>query len=92
MSASSHHLDHLPPAAAGLGYAVARPRVLAIAIVVGLTALGGLWLGLMQVQGPGALMALCRAQFGGGWSNAEFFVVLHGIPVILDFVSQPSIN
>lgn len=77
MRAADHHLDHLPPAAAGLGYALARPRASAIASILGLTLLGWLWLGMMNAQGPGALMALCRPQFGAGiWSGPEFWIVL----------------
>ncbi|MGI8524951.1 MAG: DUF2182 domain-containing protein [Pseudolabrys sp.] len=77
MSATDRRLDHLSAAAATLGYAVARPRSAAIASVVGLTALGWLWLGLMNAQGQSTLAALCRAQFGvGEWSGSQFVTVL----------------
>jgi predicted metal-binding membrane protein len=77
MSSTDHHLDHLAPGPAALGYALARPRTIAVASIVGLTVLGWLWLGLMNAQGSAALLTICRAQFGAGvWTGSEFFLVL----------------
>jgi predicted metal-binding membrane protein len=44
---ADHSLDHLPPAAARLGAAFARPKALAIACVIALAALGWLYLALV---------------------------------------------
>ena len=77
MSSAGHNLSHLSPAAAGLGHAVAQPRMVAIASIVGLAALGWLWLGLVAAQEPGWLSALCRPQQGAAaWNASEFAVVL----------------
>lgn len=53
-----HQLAHLPPAAARLGAAFARPKVLAIACVVALAALGWLYLALQIADMGGELGAL----------------------------------
>ena len=55
---ADHDLSHLPPAAARLGAAFARPKVLAIACVVALAALGWLYLALLIAHMGGALSAL----------------------------------
>jgi predicted metal-binding membrane protein len=70
-------LLHLSPAAARLGFAAARPRVVAIVIVIGLTASGWLWLGLVAGQGPAFIGALCRAQSDVAlWGATEFALLL----------------
>jgi len=63
-------LEHLPPAAARLGAAFARPKVLAIACVIALATLGWLYLALL-ITGmgtpdliPRAIQALCSPTFG----------------------------
>jgi predicted metal-binding membrane protein len=58
----------LPPAAAGLGHVFARPKWIAAACVVALTALGWFALGVMAADNyglAGALHAICSASFGG---------------------------
>ena len=62
MSVADRSLSHLPPAAAGLGYAAARPRAVAIASVIGLTVLGWLWLGLMAAPRPNLWEMLCSVR------------------------------
>jgi len=58
--------SHLPPAAARLGSAFARPKLMAIVCVVALTALGWLYLALLTVPMDGEFAALCRPTFGMG--------------------------
>jgi len=76
MSETAHRLDHLPPAAGRLGAAFARPKVLAGACVIALTALGWLYLGLMAagMEGAGflprAFAALCQAMPQNGTTAA----------------------
>ncbi|HTQ83867.1 MAG TPA: DUF2182 domain-containing protein, partial [Pseudolabrys sp.] len=58
---------YLPPAAAGLGQAFARPRLMAWGCIVVLTALGWLALGLMTSSGDGpsgAFAVICRPAIG----------------------------
>ena len=55
---ADHQLSHLPPAAARLGAAFARPKVLAVACVVLLAALGWLYLALLVANMGGELTAL----------------------------------
>ena len=61
MTINDHSLPHLSGAAAGLGYVVARPRIVAIASIIGLTVLGWLWLGMIAVRQPDLWQALCSA-------------------------------
>ena len=62
-TASSQALTHLPPAAARLGRAFARPKTIAVVCVVALTCLGWLTLGLMTAE-QSFLAALCRPAAG----------------------------
>ena len=58
---------YLPPAAAGLGQAFARPRLMAWGCIVVLTALGWLALGVMTSSGDGpssAFAVICRPAIG----------------------------
>jgi predicted metal-binding membrane protein len=57
--ATGPDLSHLPPAESRLGAAFARPKLLAVMCVIGLTGLGWLALALMYPD-TGALEALCR--------------------------------
>ncbi len=63
-TAHDHALTHLSPAATRLGRAFARPKTLAVACVVSLTALGWIYLGLMTAE-YSWLAALCRPAAGG---------------------------
>ena len=54
----------LPPAEAGLGAAFARPKLIAVACVVVLTALGWLALGADGRRTAAAFGALCRPAVG----------------------------
>jgi predicted metal-binding membrane protein len=76
MSSTDHNLDYLSPAAAGLGYAAARPRAVAIGLVIALTGLGWLWLGLLVTQETGLWAALCRPQPGDVATVANVAVLL----------------
>jgi predicted metal-binding membrane protein len=67
-AASGHRLEHLPPAASGLGAIFARPKIIAMVCVVALSGLGWLTLGL---QAGGWLDALCRQP---GATNAAVVV------------------
>ncbi|HEU5016858.1 MAG TPA: DUF2182 domain-containing protein [Pseudolabrys sp.] len=83
-------LPNLPPAARGLGAALARPKTVAVLCVVAITALGWSWLAL-AVAGmagpaapldfwPPAFTALCQPTFGlavpeGSWGLSGFAVV-----------------
>jgi predicted metal-binding membrane protein len=74
---TDYRLLHLSPAAARLGFAVARPRVIAIATVVALTALGWLWLGVTAGHDLGAIGVLCRAQSNVAlWGASEWTLVV----------------
>jgi predicted metal-binding membrane protein len=53
-------LNHLSPAAARLGFAVARPRAVAATCVVTLTTLGWLYIGVAQGQRGDLFAALCQ--------------------------------
>ncbi len=64
MSIAGNSLDHLSVPAARLGFIAARPRWVAVAVVVGLTALGWLWLALLSGQGISAWATLCSPQTG----------------------------
>ncbi len=55
---AAHDFSHLPPAASRLGAAFARPKVLAVACVLVLAALGWLYLALLIAHMGGALGAL----------------------------------
>ncbi len=74
MTTSDHSLPHLPPAAAGLGYIAARPRAVAVVCVVGLTALGWLWLGVMTVPRQGLWEMLCGAPPATSLADAPILV------------------
>jgi predicted metal-binding membrane protein len=84
-------LTRLSPAAAGLGRALSRPRAIAVACILTLTALGWLYLGVVHA---GALVtqgglwdfvqAICRPSFGasafgmpgaGAWGAADIALV-----------------
>jgi predicted metal-binding membrane protein len=73
----------LPPAVAGLGYAFARPKVLAALCVIVLTGLGWLYLALLLVRtggsfsefSAGAVQALCQPLTKGTWSGANIAIV-----------------
>ncbi|HTT47079.1 MAG TPA: DUF2182 domain-containing protein [Pseudolabrys sp.] len=69
-----HDLPHLPPAAARLGAAFARPKMLAVICVAALTALGWLALALMY-SGMGAVEALCRPLGASAWDANGFALV-----------------
>ena len=56
--AADHSLTHLPPAAAGLGRAFARPKRVAAVCVVALTGLGWAYLALMIAGSGGSASAL----------------------------------
>jgi predicted metal-binding membrane protein len=73
--AADRDLSHLPRAASRLGAAFARPKVLAVICVVGLTGLGWLALGLL-FSGMGAFEALCRPlAASAAWSAGGFAIV-----------------
>jgi predicted metal-binding membrane protein len=55
---AAHDFSHLPPAASRLGVVFARPKVLAVACVLALAALGWLYLALLIAHMGGALGAL----------------------------------
>jgi len=55
---ADHDLSHLPSATAGLGAVFARPKLLAIACVVALAALGWLYLALLVANMGGKFTAL----------------------------------
>jgi predicted metal-binding membrane protein len=59
-------LNHLSPAAARLGFAAARPRAVAMTSVVALTALGWLYLGIVQAGRGDLFVALCGPLSGAG--------------------------
>jgi len=64
---ADHGFAYLPPAAAGLGHIFARPKWIAAACIVALTALGWVALGIMTLGESGladALSQLCRAPAG----------------------------
>jgi predicted metal-binding membrane protein len=63
-------LAHLTAAEARLGSALARPRAIATACIVALTAFGWLALGLMAADGPLSWQALCRPGAPGGIAGA----------------------
>jgi len=75
--AADHDFSHLPPAAGRLGAAFARPRVVAIACVIALTALGWTYLALVTVRMDGVIAALCRPTFGAGgtWAASDFGLI-----------------
>lgn len=74
---SARRFEHLPPAAAGLGTVLLRPRVVAIACLLAITAAGWLSLAVLAAQtsaGAGlwdTLAALCRpASAASGFSSS----------------------
>lgn len=72
--ATGHKLDHLSPAASGLGAVFARPKVLAAICVVALAGLG--WFALaLQAANVGMVDALCRAMVSGQTTAAGVAVV-----------------
>jgi predicted metal-binding membrane protein len=79
--AADRSLDHLPPAARRLGAVFARPKWLAVACIVALTALGWLYLGLLAAATGSLTGALCSSTFGlvlmpdGMWSASGFALV-----------------
>ena len=74
MTAASHNLDYLSPAAGRLGAVFARPRVLAAICVVALAGLG--WFALaLQAANAGMVDALCRALVGGQTTAANVALV-----------------
>jgi len=64
---ADHGLNHLPAAAARLGFAAARPRGVAVGCVIGLTALAWLYLGIVQAGRGDLFTALCRPIAGAGF-------------------------
>jgi predicted metal-binding membrane protein len=75
---TGHDFSHLPPAVAGLGHVLARPKVLAAFCVIVLAGLGWLYLALILAGmggssigfGPGVLKVLCGPLTDGSWSAA----------------------
>jgi len=63
---AEHDFSHLPPGAGRLGAVFARPKLVAVACVIALTALGWLYLALVTVPMDGVIAALCRPTFGAG--------------------------
>jgi len=59
-------LDHLSLAAARLGFVAARPRAVAVTCVVALTALGWLYIGIVQGERGNLFAALCEPLSGAG--------------------------
>lgn len=78
--ATERRLAYLPLAGMRLGQAFARPKVLASACVVALTALGWLYLGLLianiGVATPQGVTALCRPLLDAGTGEGGFALVL----------------
>ena len=75
MAATAHHdLPSLPRGEARLGALFARPKVLAIACIVALTALGWLVLGVLYAQ-TSLLAAMCRPLATSLWDVSGFAVV-----------------
>ncbi|MGE3870064.1 MAG: DUF2182 domain-containing protein [Pseudorhodoplanes sp.] len=78
---ANRSFDHLSPAAAGLGAALLRPRLIAIACLVALAGGGWVVLGLLAGQAAAggtlieALGALCRPGAGGGLAASAFIPV-----------------
>jgi predicted metal-binding membrane protein len=61
-----HELTFLPPLTARLARAAARPRAVAAACVLALTALGWLYLGVMYARHADLFAALCRPAAASG--------------------------
>jgi predicted metal-binding membrane protein len=79
IEAADHRLIHLSPAAARLGDALARPKILAVVCVIALSGLGWLYLGVMVADAPGVFGALCRPLFALAATKlgvADTFLVL----------------
>ena len=78
MSETAHHdFSHLPPGAGRLGAVFARPKLVAAACIIALTALGWTYLALVTVRMDGVIAALCRPTFGAGgtWGASDFALV-----------------
>ena len=75
--AADHDFSHLPRGAGRLGAVFARPKLVAVACVIALTALGWLYLALVTVPMDGVIAALCRPTFGAGetWTASDFGLV-----------------
>ncbi|NWG24597.1 MAG: DUF2182 domain-containing protein [Pseudorhodoplanes sp.] len=80
---SARRFEHLPPAAAGLGAMLLRPRAVAIACLLAVAGAGWLSLAMLAAQtssGAGiwdALAALCRpASAGSGFSPSSLALAL----------------
>jgi predicted metal-binding membrane protein len=74
---AEHDFSHLPAAAGRLGAAFARPKLMAMACVIALTALGWLYLALLTARMDGVIAALCRPAFAAGeiWTPSGFALV-----------------
>lgn len=74
---AEHDFSHLPPAVGRLGAVFARPKLVAVACVVALTALGWFYLALVTVPVDGVIAALCRPTFEAGetWTVSNFALV-----------------
>jgi predicted metal-binding membrane protein len=74
---AEHDFSHLPPAAGRLGAVFARPKLVAVACIIALTALGWTYLALVTAQMDGVIAALCQPTFGagGGWTASDFGLV-----------------
>jgi predicted metal-binding membrane protein len=74
---AGHDFSHLPAAAGRLGAAFARPKLVAVACVLALTAFGWLYLALLTARMDGVIAALCRPTFAAGevWTASGFALV-----------------
>ncbi len=61
---ADHGFDYLPPAAAGLGAAFARPKRIAVVCIVALTALGWAALAVMAAGQGDVFSAICSPTAG----------------------------
>jgi predicted metal-binding membrane protein len=68
-------LTYLPPMAARLGWAAARPRVVAVVSVLTLTMFGWLYLGLMYAQHADLFAALCQPSAINGDASVAVLLV-----------------
>ena len=75
---ADHRLPHLPPLAAQLGRAMARPKALALICIVGLAGAGWLYLGVMVAWQPGAAL-------GPGMTVLDF------LPRVIDALCRPML-
>lgn len=81
--ATRNDFSHLPAAAAGLGYVLARPKALATICVIGLTSLGWLYLAFMFARsgipisefGSATLQAICQPLADGLWSISSIALI-----------------